>query len=353
MITEKTLRKMATLGKTMLKAAAILALAATMGGSSALRGQVLTTVAQNGTFYSNAIIAQDAPDPSCMKADDGFYYLYATGSRINIWRSKNMVNWSRIGTAFTDQERPTFVKGVNSYWAPDINRIGDKYVLYFAMSKWGGIDSCGVGVAVADKPMGPFKPVGGDGKLFTSYEIGVTNSIDPFYIEDDGHKYLFWGSFHGIYGIELSDDGLSIKEGANKVKIAGSAYEGAYIYKKDGYYYFFGSTGSCCSGANSTYQTVIARSSKLFGPYLNKAGETLLNNKHEVLIKGNDFWAGTGHNAELIEDNDGTTWIPYHAYKKSAPGVGRMVLLDRVDWKNGWPVVKDTSPSNQSAKPNL
>ena len=45
------------------------------------------------------------------------------------------------------------------------------------------------------------------GKLFISNEIGVQNSIDPFYIEEDGHKYLFWGSFRGIYGIELSDDG--------------------------------------------------------------------------------------------------------------------------------------------------
>jgi arabinan endo-1,5-alpha-L-arabinosidase len=48
----------------------------------------------------------------------------------------------------------------------------------------------------------------------TVNEIGVQNSIDPFYIEDDGKKYLFWGSFRGIYAIELNDDGLSLKPDA-------------------------------------------------------------------------------------------------------------------------------------------
>lgn len=49
--------------------------------------------------------------------------------------------------------------------------------------------------------------------MFRSNEINVQNSIDPFYIEDAGKKFLFWGSFRGIYGIELSEDGLSVKQG--------------------------------------------------------------------------------------------------------------------------------------------
>ena len=49
----------------------------------------------------------------------------------------------------------------------------------------------------------------------------------------------FWGSFHGIYGTELTDDGLSLKKGAPIEQIAGTAYEGTYIHKRDGYYYWF------------------------------------------------------------------------------------------------------------------
>ena len=40
--------------------------------------------------------------------------------------------------------------------APDINKIGDKYVLYYSMSVWGGELTCGIGCATADKPEGPF-----------------------------------------------------------------------------------------------------------------------------------------------------------------------------------------------------
>ncbi len=70
--------------------------------------------------------------------------------------------------------------------------------------------------------------------------------------------------------MELTDDALRIKPGAQKIQLAGSLTEGTYIYKRDGYYYLFGSAGSCCEGANSTYRVVVARSTNLAGPYVNK-----------------------------------------------------------------------------------
>ena len=75
------------------------------------------------------------------------------------------------------------------------------------MSVWGGEWTCGIGAAVSDKPEGPFID---KGPLFRSKTIQVQNSIDQFFMEDNGKKYLFWGSFRGIYGIELSGDGLSV-----------------------------------------------------------------------------------------------------------------------------------------------
>lgn len=67
--------------------------------------------------------------------------------------------------------------------------------------------------------------------------------------------------------------------------MAGTAYEGTYIHKKDGHYYFFASIGSCCEGLKSTYTTVVGRSDNLFGPYVNKNGGSMMDNKHEVLIQ--------------------------------------------------------------------
>ena len=320
--------------------------------------QVVTLRPKNYGTYANPIIGEDYPDPSYIKADDGYFYLYGTGE--NIKKSKDLVTWTYVGKAF-GTFRPDFVPGVNRYWAPDINKINGKYVLYFALSKWGSNDSCGIGVAVADRPEGPFEPydnpdtkVNEFGKLFLSYEIGVRNSIDPCYFEeDDGRKYLIWGSFSGIYIIELSDDGLSVKKGAVKTQIGGTAYEGSYIYKRNGYYYFFGSIGFCCSGAASTYQTVYARSTSLFGPYTTKTGGSLMKNQHEVLMHGNEKGAGTGHNAEIFTDKNCDDWIIYHAYSKTNPDIGRMALMDKVHWTNNWPSVYGSTPSPLSAKPEL
>lgn len=170
--------------------------------------------------YTNPVINVSAPDPTVLRDNDGTYWLYATENTRNvpIYRSDDLVDWKLVGTAFTDETRPQMVPD-GGIWAPDIQKIGDKYVLYYSKSRWGGEWECGVGVAVADRPQGPFTD---KGKLFISKEIDVQNSIDPFFIEDNGHKYLFWGSFRGIYGIELSDDGLSLRSGAQKVRIAGT-----------------------------------------------------------------------------------------------------------------------------------
>jgi arabinan endo-1,5-alpha-L-arabinosidase len=215
------------------------------------------------------------------------------------------------------------------------------------MSVWGGEQTCGIGIAVSDKPEGPFSDLG---KLFRSNEIGVQNSIDPFYIEEGDKKYLFWGSFSGIYAIELSDDGLSVRVNAGKRQVAGTAYEGTCILKREDYYYMFCSVGTCCEGIKSTYRTVVGRSDNLFGPYLNKSGKSMSENNHEVIIHANDRFVGTGHNSEIITDDKGKTWILYHAVDKNNPR-GRVLMLDEIQWENDWPYVQGDSPSLKWAKP--
>ena len=303
---------------------------------------------QVGDTYTNPILDFSMPDPTIHKDSDGYFYLYATEDIRNVplYKSKDLVNWVFVNTAFTDQTRPIFEPN-GGIWAPDINLINGKYVLYYSMSVWGGEDTCGIGVAIADKPTGPFSDLG---KIFRSNEIGVTNSIDPFYIEEDGKKHLFWGSFRGIYGIELADDGLSVKEGADKVKVAGTAFEGTYIHKRNGYYYLFASIGSCCEGLKSTYQLVVGRSNNLYGPYFNEKGIDLMNNGYDVVIRPNKSFVGNGHCSEIVQDDNGDDWIFYHGVDTHQPE-GRVLLMDQVEWKNDWPHIKGGSPSIKAAKP--
>lgn len=301
--------------------------------------------------YSNPVINNSVPDPTVIRTPQGIYYLYGTENirNVPVYASRNLVDWSYRGTAFTDATRPQMVPGGN-IWAPDINLIGDRYVMYYSKSTWGGEWECGIGVATASRPDGPFTDVG---KLFISSEIGVQNSIDPFYIEeDDGRKYLFWGSFRGIYGIELSDDGLSVKPGAEKVQIAGTLTEGTYILKHDGYYYLFGSAGTCCEGLNSTYRVVVTRSAQLFGPYVNKAGQPAMENNFVPLLNKSNRVVGPGHNSEIVQDDAGQYWMLYHGFDANDPDGGRKVYLDKVTWgSDGWPVIRNRQPSETADAP--
>lgn len=297
----------------------------------------------SSTTYRNPVINYSLPDPTVVWGDDGYYYLYATENIRNlpIHRSADLVNWELVGTAFTDSTRPTFEPKGN-LWAPDINKINNRYVMYYSMSTWGGEWTCGIGVASSSRPEGPFTD---HGKLFRSNEIQIQNCIDPFYIEDNGKKYLFWGSFHGIYGTELSADGRSLKKGAKIKRVAGDAYEGVYIHKRKDGYYLFASIGRCCEGLKSTYTTVVGRSTSLWGPYVNKQEAAMLNDCHEVLIRKNKVFVGTGHNSEIVTDKRGGDWMFYHAVSVANPE-GRVLMLDQVNWEaDGWPSVEGDSPS--------
>lgn len=314
---------------------------------------LLLTTSLNGhaqtASYQNPVIATSLPDPTVIRADDGHFYLYATENIRNlpIYRSDNLVDWTFMGTAFTQDTRPAWNPKGN-IWAPDINKIGNQYVLYYAKSEWGGEWTCGIGVATADRPEGPFTD---HGALFVSRDIGVQNSIDPFYIEDGGHKYLFWGSFRGIYGAELTDDGMALRSGEKPRQVAGTFMEATYIHKRGRYYYLFGSAGTCCEGERSTYRVTVGRSEQLFGPYTDRQGRPLMDNHFEVVLHRSDKVIGPGHNAEIVTDDEGADWMLYHGFAAADPDAGRLVYMDRIVWRDGWPEVERKEPSETSARP--
>lgn len=308
-------------------------------------------------YFRNPVFQPVFADPSVIEAGDGYFYAYATeddwggGNGLHIVpiiRSSDLVNWTFIANAFT--QKPGW-KNQGFIWAPDISLVNGKYYLYYSYSLWGDANP-GIGLAIADKPEGPFTD---HGKVFLSEEIGVENSIDPFYMEEEGIKYLFWGSFRGIYGIELSEDGTSVT--GEKFKIAGDAFEGTYILKRNDYFYFFGSNGNCCEGAASKYKLLTGRATSLKGPFLNKQGDNMLYVQGTLLIEGNskDGFAGPGHNAEIITDDAGTDWLLYHAIDKKIPylpvgATRRPLMLDKLVWENGWPTIPGNQPGLENQK---
>lgn len=311
-----------------------------------------------GRTYTNPIISDtSAADPTVIRAQDGYFYLYATQTDklwIPIYRSKDLVNWEYQQTAFRNATKPS-IPGGGAFWAPEIRYINNKYVLYFSWAKWGDGSISYTAVATSDSPLGDFP----DSKaLITNDEFG-SNVIDQFYYEDGGKKYMFFGSFNGIYVTELTDDGLAVKrDGAGKPvlkkQVCGRAFEATNIYKKGEYYYLFASIGSCCNGVNASYQVVVGRSKNILGPYLDKNGKDMLNNNWELVLEGDgQKWIGPGHNSIIIQDDEGTDWMIYHSYMKKDGGVGgRLGMLDRVLWTDdGWPYIKNKIPSNSDLIP--
>ena len=325
-------------------------------------------------MYTNPVWEPILADPSIIR-HEGTFYAYGTqdygewgedvyGVRYTpILQSDDLIHWTYAGQVFTAGKRPLWGTFNAGLWAPDIVKIGETFLLYYSLSTWGDPDP-GIGVATASHPLGPWTD---QGKVLRSLEIGVNNSIDPAVFVSDDRVYMIWGSFRGLYGVELTADGLAVLDGAQasstKTLIAGfdtstswngTTYEAPFIYRKDQYFYMFVSSGSCCNGHSSSYNVRVARSTSPLGPYTDSNGLSMLGSYrgHQVIVPS-FYFGGPGHNS-IIEDDEGQAWMIYHAFDTSEPpNLGnsprRSLMIDKLIWdENGWPSVAYLMPSRNA-----
>ena len=322
-------------------------------------------VSYTSEYYSNVLLPRydsglpyksEIADPSIVKGDDGRYYVFSTIRRL--FSTEDFSTWRVESERIID--RPTWADGDThgrpDVWAPDAIKIKDKWIYYYSLAAW-DMPSAGIGYAVADNITGPYED---KGLLFNEDMIEMNGLIDPQpFIDDDGRVYMIVGSFHGNYVVELEEDGMSLKGGAelqNETKslIAGipidhfdnTYYEGCYVIKRDGYYYLFGSAGSCCAQTSSTYRVVVGRSKNIRGPYVDSKGKDLAQNNYGQTIGDIVLWsapssktAGPGHNSVFMDDA-GDYWMIYHAYCDYDQFATRHLFMDKIYWlDNGFPVV--------------
>lgn len=298
--------------------------------------------------YRNPVEQSDVQDPAVYEAE-GKYYLFATGdseSILPMMESSDLIKWQLAISVFNEDTKPTFISDVTPE-SPFLAKVADKYVLYYTMYE--SPEKCGIGVAVADLPTGPYQDCG---KLLTASDFGITGVASPSYFTDGIANYIVFGKFGGIYVIELSADGLGLASGAAPVKIASELYDAPYIKAKDGKFYLFASIGLASNQASSTCEQVVGRADNVYGPYFNKQSQPLMSDYYEVLMSSSTKFAGPGHGC-LLDMADGSTWILYNAYDLSDVSKGRTLMLDRVDWQDGWPVVRGAIPSFCADAPAL
>ena len=299
--------------------------------------------------YRNPVEQSDVQDPAVYE-DNGTFYLFASGSEdsiIPMMVSSNLTGWELAISVFNDETKPTFVSGVAAADKPAVAKVGDQYLLYYSMYK--SAENSGIGVAIADLVTGPYVD---QGKLLLGSEQGITGAVSPSFFSDGEANYLVFGNFGGIYIVQLSEDGKSIASGAAPVKVASELFDAPCITVKDGKYYMFASIGSTAGGADCTCLQVVGRSDSVYGPYFDKNSRAMADDGYEVLIKGSTKFAGPGHGS-VFDVHNGTTWIIYNAYDLSDVKKGRTLMLDRVNWVDGWPSVRGSIGSFSADAPAL
>lgn len=311
--------------------------------------------------YSNPVIDADFPDPTVIRAGDGLYYAYATqtqrnGKWVNIQlaRSADLVHWTMLGDALP--AKPTWASDMQDFWAPHVQRAGRQYIMYYSAKKSGATDLDGLclGVATSASPVGPFVDVGRPLKC----GAGFVN-IDPMAFDDPVTRkhLLYWGSgFEPLKVQELSADRLSFKAGSRPKDLVWPTpgrksfpvlIEGSWLTRHGGYYYLFYSGDNCC-GPKANYAVMVARSRSATGPF--QTMEKATGKPHSIVLQRNARWFAPGHNS-VITDKAGQDWIVYHAVDVNRPrekptdelNTRRTMLMDRIVWKNGWPVIAGPS----------
>ncbi len=315
--------------------------------------------------YTNPITADFADtyaDPVVIRGKDGYWYLYATSDPLveggefgimHVSRSTDLVDWEYLGTVFDEETSPSWAEPGSFFWAPDVRYVEGRYVMYFTVTNTAlnpGDDSA-IGVATAPTPAGPW--TAGDGPVVPPRPDGGGGffwTFDPaMLLDDDGTRYLYFGSYHGgLWVTELDESGTEAVGEPTQVAVA-EKFEGAFVVKRDGYYYLMGSSANCCAGPATGYSVFAGRSEDPRGPFVDHEGVPLLDERPggtQVLVQNGNRWIGAGHHT-IVTDLAGQDWILYHAIDREDPwlaepgGVNRRpTLMDRLDWVDGWPVTR-------------
>jgi arabinan endo-1,5-alpha-L-arabinosidase len=268
-------------------------------------------------------------DPSTIMVCDGKYYTFGTGGGGLI--SEDGWTWNSGAT------RP------GGGAAPDAIKIGDRYMIAYG-STGGGLGGGHDGKinTIWTKTLDPKSPdfkFSEPNVVAQSANMEDNDAIDPGLLLDptDGRLWCSYGTYFGnIRLVELDPKTGKRVEGNKALDIAIDC-EATDLEYRDGWYYLFGTHGTCCDGSNSTYNIVVGRSKKVTGPYLDNMGRDMLKGGGKMVLAAHDRVIGMGHFGRVILE-DGVEKMSVH-YEADLDQGGRSVLgIHPLIWKNGWPV---------------
>ena len=342
---------------------------------------------KNELSYTNPIPVAFG-DPYILKSSDGKFYMYGTDGSINgfkAYSSDNLSDWKDEGVVYEGATAESWTK--DCFWAPEVyERNGKYYIWYSANWKHNPTnegENFRIGVAVADKPTGPFKEMY-DAPIFDpGYPIIDAN----LYFDDVNNKvYLYysrccykhaveseiadWAKKKGwydeieeswIYGVEIKPDFSGVigepvlllrpplkiddaqaeweSRSVTSREVNRRWTEGSFTFKhKDLYYMMYSS--NFFGGQN--YAVGYAVSENPLGPYQKSENNPILESN------GKDV-TGTGHNMMFTLDN-GEMLTVYHA-RTPKTGDDRVVFIDKMEINDqGKLIVHGPTTSHQTIR---
>ncbi|MCL2220674.1 MAG: family 43 glycosylhydrolase, partial [Chitinispirillia bacterium] len=224
--------------------------------------------------------------------------------------SDDMVNWTDHGEVFKVKRDMPWA---NQCYAPGAAVRNNKVYLYIP----DGGNS--IGVAVADKPEGPFTdPL--KKALITKNAALNTNVpwlFDPAaFVDDDGQAYLYFGGGDGesagtnLRAIKLNSDMISVSGTAVTIN-SPCSFEAAYVHKRNNTYYFSYSTNfaSCSPKGGSAFIDYLTssdpmnnftyRGTLLANPTLNGQNINNYGNNHQGIVEYKGRWYAFYHDRRV------------------------------------------------------
>ena len=249
--------------------------------------------------------------------------------------------------------------------------------MYYAVSTFGSQNSA-IGYATSQTmEAGSWVDGGATGISSSSRAKGPYNAIDASLIRtpDTGDYYVTFGSFWSdIYQVAMSDNATRVATTAASSyrqlaynATGAHALEGSYLYHREGRYFLFFSSGTCCGydskrpARGEEYKIFVCRSDAVGGPFVDRQGRSCLSGGGTLVLESHDHVYGPGGQG-VFDDPDYGTVLYYH-YGESGDRVlvvqgqradisllvanTKIGLADSqyqfgwnvVSWADGWPAV--------------
>ncbi len=265
-------------------------------------------------YYKNGVFRTDDQIYSVFHSDD--WILGMSGNRMI--ESSDMVHWLRMGRkAFsTDEFQVADSSGL------DIVRIGDKYVMAYASADGS------IGVAESLRIRGPYH----NSRTVLAKGEEMTYGNPAFFCEGET-RWLLWDTPQGIAIGKFEWDETAPKV-TDRKQIASNSFRAPKIICKNGMYYLWATLSDSQGGI------AVGRSRQLDGPYHTSDGIAMESRGPVVpTVIPNSEFSCVGNGSDIITDNNNDDWIIYHARTYLAGEMSTVLMLDKIMWDNGWPVM--------------